>query len=214
MLLEHLFDPAIQTSESDIHVPTPSLFREERMAMLGVVEKRRHEFAVGRKCARQAMLKLGLPTIAIPVESSRAPSWPEGVVGSISHSETRCAAALARRSDGIRSVGLDIEAADPLESDLAPEICTTQECSWIERQSSGLRGVWLKVIFSAKECVFKCQYPLTSQIIGFEAVNVEFADGEFSATFTMDVLPFRTGDRLLGRFRIAAGHVVTCMALR
>ncbi|GAB3946415.1 hypothetical protein GCM10027614_39920 [Micromonospora vulcania] len=56
------------------------------------VESRRRDFTAGRVCARRAMADLGLPASAVPAAADRAPVWPAGVVGAITHTTGYCAA--------------------------------------------------------------------------------------------------------------------------
>lgn len=215
MLLDRLFNPPVHTSECEIGLTASDLFPEEAQYISGAIYRRRGEFAAGRRCARQAMGQMGLPEVAIPAGPDRAPQWPDGVVGSISHSETRCGAALAFRADGFRAIGLDIERATPLSEVFADDICIESERSWLALQPSSSRGLLLKAFFSAKECTYKCQYPLTRSVFGFEALRIELqiAAGNFVAEFRIDALPFRAGDRLAGRIQIAQGHIVAAMTL-
>ena len=215
MLLEGLFPPKVRTAEIGIDAEAAGLFPEECRALAGAVERRRREFQAGRACARQAMRGLGIAPMAVPVGADRAPIWPAGVIGSISHNETRCAAALALTSDRFRAIGLDIEAAAPLDDAFTEEICTRREAAWLSRRPRVDRGLLLKAIFSAKECTYKCQYPLTGQIFDFTTIDIDLdiAAGWFEATFAQDVSPFRSGDRLRGRVRLAQGHIVTAMII-
>jgi 4'-phosphopantetheinyl transferase EntD len=215
MLLDGLFTQRICTGEAEIHFPAPMLFPAEELAMAGAIEKRRREFAVGRSCARQAMRKLGLPPAALPVDRDRAPLWPDGVVGCISHSKTRCGAAVALRSHGVRSIGLDIEEADPLEDDFADEICIGRERSWLSSWPARDRGLLLKAFFSAKECTYKCQYPLSRQAFGFDAISIDLqvGHGTFTATFEINAPPFKPGDQFHGRVRLSDHHIVTAMSI-
>ncbi|OHV84979.1 4'-phosphopantetheinyl transferase [Rhizobium sp. LCM 4573] len=216
MLLANLFDPAVAVSEAVLPHRIGMLYPEERAAIAGAVYRRRLEFSTGRACARQAMDALGLPAAAIPVSADRTPIWPEGITGSISHSVTRCAAAVARHSDGITAIGLDIEETSPLEEVFAEEICTIREREWLAHRPAGERGLLLKVIFCAKESAYKCQYPITKSIFDFDVLRIELdlPEKRFSAYFEADVLPFRHGDRLDGRIRFFEDHIAAGAMLR
>ena len=213
MLLKGIFDASVSVAESTLSEDTATLYPEERLAMVGAFKRRLREFTAGRSCAREAMRQLGLPEMAIPIGPDRAPIWPLGITGSISHSSTRCAAAVARHSDGIKAVGLDVEEETPLDDFFAEEICTSRERDWLDQQPSSKRGKLLKAIFSAKECTYKCQYQLTRRMFGFEAVHIELslAEEAFAAYFDHEVPPFRLADRLRGSIRFHEGHVVTGM---
>lgn len=216
MLLEGLFAAGIRTSESMIAGQGAALHPEEAAAVAGAVANRRHEFSAGRACARNAMERLGLPALALPMGSDRAPVWPQGLVGTISHDRTHCAAAVALRSDGFLALGLDIEEAEPVEERLADDICTAGERDWLARQPAGHRGLLLKAIFSAKECAYKCQYPLSGTLLDFQdlSLDLDMAGERFTAQFLKDALPFGCGDRLAGRIRLSHGHIVSAMSIR
>lgn len=216
MLFKDLLDPPICVREGELSGAHSMLFPEEMAAIATAAERRRREFAGGRTCAREAFTALGLPLVAIPSGPDRAPIWPPGVVGSISHSLTRCVAAVARQSDGFTSIGVDIEEAIPLDETFATDICTRFEQDWLDRQPAGQRGLLLKAIFSAKECAYKCQYPLTKKFLEYDAMRIELDAnaGLFSAYFEIDAHPFKAGSRLDGRVAFADGHIASAIALR
>src|SRR5947208_1552294 len=81
---------------------------EEEAYLGNVVPARRREFRAGRLYARQALRGLGIPETAIPIGPDRAPIWPKGVVGSISHSRNLCAAVVGLSADYL-GIGIDIE---------------------------------------------------------------------------------------------------------
>lgn len=214
-LFEGLFDGSVATAETLLDGECPPLLPEEAVAVRGAVAGRQREFAFGRFCARVAMSRMGRLGFAVPMGSDRAPIWPAGLVGSITHSKTYCAAAVAAMSDGVRSIGIDLEEATPLERDLEAEICTASERRWLAAKPDVERGLHLKAIFCAKESAYKCQYPVTRQLIGFDAIGIELdvENGTFAATFERDVLPYHAGERLSGRIRFAAGHIATAVVV-
>jgi 4'-phosphopantetheinyl transferase EntD len=215
-LLEGLFDPPIVSCAVDIHEGlTAHMFPEEIQSVAAANETRRREFAAGRYCARLAMRSLGLPEVPVPVGYDRAPLLPQGIVGSISHSKTRCVAAVAWRSDTIKAIGIDIEELEPLDDALVTEVCVEQEEVWLSDQPLAIRGLLAKVIFSAKESTYKCQYQLSRMIVGFDALYIELdvQAGLYTAQFAADIAPFKKGDRLRGRLRLADRHIVTAMTL-
>lgn len=177
-------------------------------------EKRLAEFAAGRRAAHQAMERLGVPVRAVAHGPDRAPVWPRGLVGGISHTDTHCLAVVA---EGARyaGLGLDLEEDRGLPCDLIAEVCTAAERGWLSVQPDDLRGRLARLIFSAKECAYKAQYAVTRQLIGFEAFEItpDLETGQFEATFTQDVLPFTCGARLHGQFAFGGGVILTGMAL-
>ncbi|MDA1260670.1 MAG: 4'-phosphopantetheinyl transferase superfamily protein, partial [Planctomycetota bacterium] len=116
------------------------------------------------------------------VGADRAPVWPPEVVGSIAHSAEHCVAAVARRAD-FTGLGVDVEPAAALGSELWGRICTPAECRWIADQPESERGFWVRRFFCAKEAVYKCLQPLTGAFLGFQDVGLKFPRGtkEFTA---------------------------------
>ena len=140
----------------------------------------------------------------------RAPIWPPGFVGTISHTDTWCAAAVARAED-VRSIGIDLEPATPLKEALWRRVCTPKERDWLHDLSAP--GVTGKILFSAKESVYKCQYPITNKFLGFHAVEVELDEGEFRAVFQQESGEFQPGDVMSGRYLLEEGLVATACEL-
>jgi 4'-phosphopantetheinyl transferase EntD len=160
-------------------------------------------------------MELGLPPAAIPSGYDGAPVWPEGVVGSISHCATLGVAALGLRRHGYRSIGVDVETSEPLELYLADELCSHSERAWLGQQPQELQGLFLKLVFSAKEAAYKCQFPLSRTLLEFDALEVRFDldTNRFAASFTSDVLPFKRGDVINGRFRVTGAYIATAAVL-
>lgn len=100
---------------------TEPLFPIEEAAVSRAVAGRRAEFAAGRQAARQALKALGYAPVAIPMAEDRAPVWPQGIVGSLSHCPAACIAVVAEAAR-IASLGVDIEPYDPLPEDIVHEI--------------------------------------------------------------------------------------------
>ncbi|GAA2880155.1 4'-phosphopantetheinyl transferase EntD [Aminobacter niigataensis] len=215
-LLAELFDGHVATAQGDPRSLAAVMYPIEQSYVSRATESRRREFAAGRSLARQAMASLGVPQAAIPAASDRAPVWPAGIVGSISHCSGLCVAAVARESQDCSSIGIDVEPATPLDEDLLDTICDDDELRWLARQAEPGRGLLAKAIFSAKESVYKAQYPLSRQIIGFHAVSValDMASGSFLARFRVDAEPFLSGYQASGRIAITSEFIATSVALK
>ena len=214
-LASRLFGPLVRTSEMDPSTADSALFPGEQAAIVHAVEKRRREFVAGRTCARRAMAALGEDPAPILQGEDRAPIWPKGLVGCITHTDTRCAVAIARVADGFRSLGLDIEPAVPLRTELLRIICLPEERAYLDDLSVEERGLLGKVIFSAKECAYKCQYPLSRAFLDFHAMRVypDLAGGGFVAVFQRDASPFASGDALQGQLVVDQGYIMTAITL-
>ncbi len=177
------------------------------------VDKRRREFAAGRAAAHQAMQALGQQPVAIPVGENRAPIWPERLVGSISHTRS-CAMAVVAKRGAIQGLGIDVEEDKPLADDLWPAICSQQEQAWLRQQHNP--GQLAKLVFSAKEAAYKCQFIVSQRYYGFDGMELtlDLETSSFSARFCADQPPFNCDDCITGRFAIGAGLIVTTAELR
>ncbi|TYO88760.1 4'-phosphopantetheinyl transferase family protein [Oceanicella actignis] len=226
-LARGLFPAGVAVAAADPRAPASGLFGEEAAAVARAVEPRRREFAAGRRAARAALASLGIAPAAIPMGADRAPVWPAGAVGSISHTAPRpgatgpaaCAAAAAR-ADAFGALGLDVEGAAPLAPALRAQILVPAEAEALEARPEAERGRLAKLIFCAKECAYKAQYPLTGALFGFEGMRIDWSfapdgrAGRFAAVFLRPAGAFAPGDRLEGRFAFAGGLVAAGVALR
>lgn len=169
--------------------PPSGLWPVEAVAMTRAIPKRRAEFAAGRRAARAAMDALDLPAAAIPQGPDRAPQWPAGLIGSIAHCDTLCIAVVAQIGT-YRSIGIDIEPATALDADLNAIVCSPAERDWMAKQPDP--GLAAKIVFGAKEAVYKAQYPLTGAVIGFQEVTLVFTGEQFTAQTGLNI-PQLTG---------------------
>lgn len=214
-LFAGLLDERVAVAESCIDDQCPDLFAEEAAYVKGAIERRRREFAAGRACARRAIVALGELAVPLPAAADRVPLWPQHLVGSITHTGTRCAAAVARRHDGFRSVGIDIEPAEPLATDLWEAVLTPPELHWLENQDSNERGVLARALFCIKECAFKCQYGVSRAMLEFAdfEATIDRASQTFSARLLRDAAPFPRGYVVNGRLACSHGFLVSAATL-
>jgi 4'-phosphopantetheinyl transferase EntD len=174
---------AVAAVEAREDTAAASLFPEEELIVSRAVAKRRREFATARTCARAALGQLGLPPAAIPAGERGEPLWPDGVVGSITHCEGYRACAVALATD-ILTLGIDAEPNAPLPSGLLGDIALPRERPTLLRLGAELPGVhWDRLLFSAKEAVYKAWFPLARRWLGFEDAELDFdvAGGTFKA---------------------------------
>lgn len=185
--------PWLSVSTSDPTVPQEHhLYPIERAAIMRAIVKRRNEFAAGRQAARAAMARVPWPEQPIPMSEDRSPVWPEGLIGSISHYETACIAAVAQ-SRHLAAIGIDIEPYEPLDEDILPSICSIRELERLP-DAPALSG---RRIFCAKEAAYKAQFALSRTLFGFETLSVCHAeDTTLTVRFCRNVAPFRVGEHL------------------
>ena len=72
------------------------------------------------------------------------------------------------------SLGLDVEDRAPIAPDMWNLIASEDEREWVEYGSHEDAGVRAKLLFSAKESVYKCHYPLFGSVLEFSDVQVQF----------------------------------------
>ncbi|MFT5357940.1 MAG: 4'-phosphopantetheinyl transferase EntD [Polyangiales bacterium] len=194
-----------------VNAPSLSVLHPEEAALMTrAIEKRRQEFCAGRVLAREALQSLGFAPSPLLRGEDRAPIWPRGAVGSITHTQGHCAAVVAR-SGRIRAVGIDVEQAISLKQGVYEAITTERERQELEGDDALRIG---KIIFSAKECAYKAQYALTQKYLPFSAMSVVIdTGGTWKATFNVPAGDFRPGDVIEGRFAYVGAFVATAAVL-
>jgi enterobactin synthetase component D len=144
------------------------------------VLKRQIEFLAGRVCAQQAIEHLtGHKPASLPSRPDRAPDWPLGIVGAITHT-AGYAAALVALATHYQGIGIDCEVvlnADNLK--LQRHICVPNELEDLQ----AAHRTWppellLTLVFSAKESLYKCLYPQVQKYFGFCAARLVTLDVE------------------------------------
>lgn len=174
-LISSLFTAQVVTEEAVPALVDEQLFAEERAHVANAVAKRRAEFGTARVCARKALARLGVGAIPLVPHEDRAPRWPEGIVGSISHTHRYCGVAVAR-SERVQSLGLDVEQDKQLSPDIITVICTPAERTRLRDARDAI------IYFGAKEAFYKCVYPLLQTFLDFQDVELDVDLG--ARTFT------------------------------
>jgi 4'-phosphopantetheinyl transferase EntD len=194
--------------------PSARLLAEEAAKLGWAVESRTREFTTARCCAREALRRLGLPQTPILRGPNREPLWPPGVVGSITHCNGFRAAAVALQSD-VLALGIDAEIDQGLPPGVLDQVAVDQERLWLTQAPPGSR--WDRLLFSAKEAVYKAWFPLTGRWLGFEDVAVSFEPLQGRSLARLLVAPpvlvlhERALSGFAGRFMIRDGLVLTAV---
>ena len=106
----------------------------------------------------------------------RAPIWPDGVVGSITHTGDFAAAAVAWAAD-IAALGIDSEKIiDPAAARDIADVCMVDEPILFKPAHGRSFCEFCTFVFSAKESVFKCLFPLTRKFLEFSDVRITSVD--------------------------------------
>lgn len=191
---------------------------EERALISRSVDTRRSEFVTARHCARMALEKLGVPPAPILKGDKGEPQWPDGVVGSLTHTRGYRGAVVGR-SAVVRSVGIDAEPHDVLPDGVLNAISLPAERHEIGALPTGLH--WDRILFCAKEATYKAWFPLTSRWLGFEDAHITFevdatgVTGSFVSRILIDPAA-RSGPpltELAGRWSVADGLALTAIVL-
>ncbi|CBL47051.1 phosphopantetheinyl transferase [gamma proteobacterium HdN1] len=142
------------------------VFQEEEAFIERAVEKRRREFRASRHSAHEALSVFEHNDFRLLPGGGRAPQWPAGIVGAVTHTGQFCAVAIAAAQE-CRGLGIDAEQNSPLSDELKQMICTPSEQAWVTEQEAAGK-LWVsKLIFSAKESVHKVYYPLNQYTLDF-----------------------------------------------
>jgi enterobactin synthetase component D len=163
-----LFPSGVSLVIADEAMWSTPLRDEEDALIVSAVEKRQQEFRAGRHAAHAALDRLGAPDIPILQGKKRNPIWPVGFIGSIAHCRDLCLAVSAVEGE-IAGVGVDVEPLNPLPSGVERYIHTQAEARFMQRQATGFPE---RLVFSAKESLYKCYYPLLESYFGFQSVTL------------------------------------------
>lgn len=217
-MIEQLCPSPIMVVEAFADLPDERPFAGEEDLIANAVELRRREFVTARRCAREALGRLGYPPVPIRPGPGRDPQWPADVTGSITHCYGFRAAAVASRTVAA-SIGIDAEPHESLPRGVLDVVTAHSESAMLDLLTQIDSAIhWDRLLFSAKESVYKAWYPLTLRWLGFQDVRVHL-DPEaqtFSADILVDGARVDFGPplvRLLGRFIIAHGLVGTAIVV-
>ena len=216
-MIEEILPARVACAEAFGDPPDTELFPEEEALLGRAVEKRRREFATARGCARSALAALGVAPAPILPGERGAPCWPPGVVGSITHCAGYRAAAVARARDML-SIGVDAEPDEDLPDGVLAAVSLPGERARLRDLAAAAPGTcWDRLLFSAKESVYKAWFPLTGRWLGFEDadITVNLADGTFGARLRVTA-PEAGGSRpagFTGRWLARDGLIMTAVTV-
>jgi 4'-phosphopantetheinyl transferase EntD len=209
----------VETRSDDHEI---ALFPAEEDYIAGATPARRSEFTTVRWCARKALSDMGAPTgPLLPATAGaqflgRHPTWPRGIVGSMTHCEGYRAAAVA---DGtaVAALGIDAELHGDLPAPALRRISGADELARLDALRREHPAIsWSRIVFSAKESVFKALYPRTRRWFDLRdcGIVVDPAEG----TFTVRLDRRNDAPPIIGRWAVdgprSAGHLVTAAVIR
>lgn len=129
-----------------------------------------------RWIAHLLLADIGVNDFALLRTPSGAPAWPGGITGSLAHDDDMAVAAVAVVGQ-IRSLGIDVEPALPLPDDIFALVAIpADQADTADRHLAG------RILFAAKEAVYKAVYPLDRQVLGYEDITVDLTTGRATTT--------------------------------
>ncbi len=197
------------------NISLSEVYPAERQIIQNASKKRIQQFLAGRNCAHLAIKKLNFNNQQpILIGNNREPVWPSGLTGSITHINGYSVAVIASTKE-ISGIGIDIELNSKLNNNIIPNIQTNSEIIRNGELSLSDRILCInKLIFSAKESVFKFIYPFVLKYIKFKDVEIIldvetktfkifFLNLELSSTFKNSVL--------IGKFEVNQKYIATAV---
>lgn len=204
------YDKSVYSDSLSVHfmLPFPDILKS-------AVTKRRAEYLAGRYAARQLLQEVGYNGV-VATGADRAPIWPIGWRGSISHTETLAIAVLTPNYTSI-NLGVDIEIFRPyIIQEIANNFATDDECALLTANVLPFETM-LHIVFSAKESLFKALYPLVHHIFDFEVAKLCEFDSHnqsFTLELTRQLSPsLSIGYRTTGHYMISQGSVITMVVV-
>jgi 4'-phosphopantetheinyl transferase EntD len=211
-VIDRILPTGVAVAECFEDPPEARLWPEEEVSIGRAVESRRREYTTGRHCARLALASLGVPPGPILTGPNREPMWPAGVLGALTHCDGYRAAAVTVGGEGIASLGIDAELHAALPGGVLDVIARPDELSVLAELAATAPGVhWDRLLFSAKESIYKAWYPLARVWLGFEDARLAFDVAECSFTAVLH----REGplSSVSGRWLVEGGLVLTSVVV-
>ena len=184
MVLIHISPDWISVAESQ-GSPIDTLYEEEIAYLKKAGQKRRQEFAAVRHCARIALQSLNYERPVMVPGRSGLPTWPNGLIGSMTHCNSYCAAAVAS-SQVCNAIGIDAEPNRSLTPGVLDRIASSTECEHVQY----LRALhphisFDRLLFSIKESIYKAVFSNSGDSLRFKDVRVLVnPNGNFDAQIT------------------------------
>jgi 4'-phosphopantetheinyl transferase EntD len=215
-VIERLLPAGVAARSRRDDPPDAALLPPEAVLIARAVPRRRAQFTTVRHCARLALAALGCEPAPILPGVRGAPIWPAGIVGSMTHCGGYRAAAVAPMSM-LTAVGIDAEEHQPLPSGVLDLVSSPAERAHLTELAASESGVhWDRLLFSAKESVYKAWSPLTGEWLDFQQAALDI---DPAGTFTARLLvpgPVVGGRELTavhGRFLVDGDLLLTAVTV-
>ncbi|TPL86073.1 4'-phosphopantetheinyl transferase superfamily protein [Mesorhizobium sp. B2-3-12] len=141
----------------------------------------RRASGAARLLAHRLLADAGFDGFALLRTPSGAPAWPDGITGSLAHDDDMAVVAVAPVGH-IVSLGIDVEPALPLPDEISALVAMPADrTGTADRQLAG------RILFAAKEAVYKAAYPLDRQVLGYEDIAVNLETGHATTSTGREV---------------------------
>ncbi len=162
-------------------------------ALVNTSQARQASYLAGRGCALSALKVAGNSSLTFGRTMQDLPDWPQGFVGSISHAMVErngIAIAVVAMSNEHQSIAIDCEPVFTLDhaNEVAPLTASENEQRLGERLGFS-RELWLTMVYSLKETLFKLLYAHVNCFMPFEAAEIlsfDVATGQACLMLSVD----------------------------
>ena len=189
---------------------TASLFTTETGCLGGMADRRRNTYSTGRVTARAALAEAGLGAECLLRAEDGSVNWPDGIIGSVTHTDDWAVAAVAVQAmSEAMSIGVDLEKIQPLEAGVLKLVASTSEIA--ELMDTGKKRWHATALFSFKESIYKCLRPSYGQFFNFHDVEISgLASGRPQLRFVSEPLRKHCDPADLElRMAVTSDHVFT-----
>lgn len=216
---ENLKGISIRVGRFNVDAYTDTLFKTYQInlpeAIDGAVKKRKAEFLCGRFLAHKALKQLDFSVEHIPIGKNRAPIFPNGCLGSISHTQREAICAAARLSD-FQYLGVDLEEVITTSTMNEVESLIINEAEKRLIYHTGLTPeAALTLAYSVKESIFKALHPSVGYYFDFSAARIKAlstSSGEVICSLARDLSPELPAETLIsGEFCIDDNTVLSAI---
>ncbi len=201
--METLVLPVAGVSARLCALPLPLEVRAEYARWLpdkwqNAVEKRKAQAIGARWCAVAAARGVSVELTALPLDEAGCPIWPAGLVGSLSHCESKAVAVV---STTLKNLGVDVEELfDQSKVELLSDTVLTPREKHSLSADADLARWQLTTIFSLKEAAYKALFPELRVFIDFHQLEVDLDQLHIT---------HESGHRLQGHVSQQVGHVIS-----
>lgn len=214
-MIQEIVPAGVAFAEAFDDHEAPDWYAEEAALVSRAVEKRRLEFGTVRRCARTALSGLGIPPVPLLPGPRGEPQWPAGIVGSMTHCARYRGAVVARDTEFL-TAGIDAEPNGPLAEGVLAAIALPDERARVAELTEADPGIcWDRLLFSAKEAVYKAWYPLARRPLEFEdaRISVSPRGRTFHARLLVPgaLVNGQRVDEFTGRWIVKDGIVLTAI---